>query len=507
MRRKLTLMCLAIGLCCGTARAQGDKGSSQGRTAGLSRGRVADPALIAERWKSNRWLSSALAHSVVVTPTGAMSASDGRASELLGLLRKQSTAARTILVPQSSPTVAGGVRPTGGRQSGMLLNGSAAAPRQTMSASGAQPGPARSLATASNTQSGSTPHQPADSPQMIGTRAPNAPQVCKAGIASVDGQSSGVWFSPVGGEEGRFVIQGCGFGATPGQVYLRQVTYAPAAQPRGLRGSPGSLSPGQVSFQVVPNGWGDRQIVAQIDPNASGLYDTENVTLVVKTAGGQQYQASGFNFSAAREDQVLKFLPKPSGCKPQSTGPACVPLGVSLAAASTSTGPIWPEVESPSVNLLQPGETIAVSREVAVGQFPIPASPGRSFAGGTDTYQFQFAPGFQLDPHTGVQLSHASGDSRYCDSVNGVYSKNGNWSVHYTSTSSFQVSWGVEACWPKSVVTSGNSLDVLNYASVSAYELEITVVGPRGVSPWAGGNQTTAPSFKQVQPKQLLQQH
>jgi hypothetical protein len=106
-----------------------------------------------------------------------------------------------------------------------------------------------------------------------------------------------------------------------------------------------------------------------------------------------------------------------------------------------------------------------------------------------------------------VQLSHASGDSRYCDSVNGVYSKSGNWSVHYTSTSSFQVSWGVEACWPKSVVTSGNSLDVLNYASVSAYELEITVVGPRGVSPWAGGNQTTAPSFKQVQPKQLLQQH
>jgi len=60
--------------------------------------------------------------------------------------------------------------------------------------------------------------------------------------------------------------------------------------------------------------------------------------------------------------------------------------------------------------------------------------------------------------------------------------------VNYTSTSSFQVSWEADDCWPSSTITSGKSLDVLNYASVSAYSLEITVLGPRGVSPWPSGN-------------------
>lgn len=56
-------------------------------------------------------------------------------------------------------------------------------------------------------------------------------------------------------------------------------------------------------------------------------------------------------------------------------------------------------------------------------------------------------------------------------------------------------------------MTSGKSLDVLNYASVSAYELEITVLGPRGASPWPSENQNSLTTQQQLQPMQLLQKH
>jgi hypothetical protein len=341
---------------------------------------------------------------------------------------------------------------------------------------------------------------------MIGTRVPNSTQLCVGGIASVDEQKSGIWFSPVSGPDGTFVIQGCGFGNTAGQVYLSGLHYAPALPTRTVRAvldSPKFRD--RVSFQIAPDGWSDRQIVAQIDPNASGFYDANNVTLVVKAASGQQYQAAGMNFLAAREDQTLKLLPKPTVCA-QSTGYSCVPLGVSLATVNAIvTGPVQPEVESPSLALLEPGEAIAVARETAVDQFPIPANPGRSFPGGTDTYQFHFAAGFQLDPQTGVQLRHSSPDTSYCQTVGGMPSKSGSWSVNYTSTSSFQVSWEADDCWPNATMTTGKSLDVLNYASVSAYALEITVLGPRGASPWPSGNMGSLTTPPQPLPMLLTQ--
>jgi len=520
MRRNLTLILLLTGLCMGKSLAQEEGGPIQGRTAtSLMRGRAANPAVTAGKWRSNRLISSALARSVLVRPTGATPGGDGGNSAVIGLLRKQSAAVQTILSSGASArTFTGGVRPAGTPQSGMLLNrgtnsqlmGTGAAQPigagQTMSASGSQTTLNGSSTTTSAAQSGPTRHQAPDSPksQMIGTRAPNPTQLCMSGIASVDGQKSRIWFSPVSGPDGKFVIQGCEFGNTRGQVYLSGLHYVSASPTGGSRGVE-TLVRDRVSFQIPPDGWSDRQIVAQIDANASGFYDTNNATLVVKTASGQQYQAAGMNFLAAREDQTLKLLPKPSLCA-QSTGYSCVPLGVSLATVNAIvTGPVQPEVESPSLALLQPGEAIAVARETAVGQFPIPANPGRSFPGGTDTYQFHFAAGFQLDPQTGVQLRHSSPDASYCQTVGGMPSKSGNWSVNYTSTSSFQVSWEADDCWPNSTMTSGKSLDVLNYASVSAYSLEITVLGPRGVSPWPSGNMGSLATPPQPLPMLLKQ--
>ena len=519
MRRNWTLILVLTGLSIGKCLAQGESDRIQSRApTSLIRSSAGNPAVTAGRWKSNRLISSALARSVLVRPTGTTPGGDGGNSAAIGLLRKQSAAAQAVLSSGASARPStGAVRPAGTPQNEMLLNGGtkpqlmgngAAQPMgagQTMSATGSQTIPKGSSTTTSAVQGGPTRHQAPDSPkpQTIGSRAPNPTQLCMGAIASVDGQKSGIWFSPVLGPEGRFVIQGCGFGNTAGQVYLSGLHYAPASPTgtvRGVRDSP--IFRDRVSFQIAPDGWSDRQIVAQIDPNASGFYDANNVTLVVKTASGQQYQAGGMIFLAVREDQMLQLLPKPPVCA-QSTGYSCVPLGVSLPTVNaTMAGPVQPEVESPSLALIQAGETIAVARETAVDQFPIPANPGHSFPGGTDTYQFHFAPGFKLDPQTGVQLRHSSPDASYCQTVGGMPSKSGNWSVNYTSTSSFQVSWEADDCWPNSTMTTGKSLDVLNYASVSAYALEITVLGPRGVSPWPNGSMgslATAP-----QPLQML---
>ncbi len=515
MPEKMIRTCLIVFLCCAAAHAQaGERGVQQRGM--LSRARSASPAITSQEWKSNRLIAAALSHPVLVAPSAPVPGGDGGNSALIGVLRKQSAAVRALIIA---------VRPAGASQGGTMLNGGTRQPpnSQLLAAAGSTPliGAGKTMssvsigsgpsATPSNAQSGPMRHQaPSSPPQRIGAQTPAPTQVCMAGIASVDGQKSGILFSPVPGTEGMFVIQGCGFGITPGEVFLTGPQYAPmlASTTRGLLGS--ATVRDRVSFQIAPNersdapnGWSDRQIVVQIDPNASGFYDAKNVTLMVKTAGGQQYQASGFNFSAAREAQVLASLLEPQGCTPQSAGPACVPIGVKLGSANSSVGPIRPDVESPSMSLLDPGETIAIARETSRPSIPSAANSPLTFAGGTDIYQFHFAPGFELDPHTAVQLRHATADSSYCQSVNGVYSKNGNWIVNYTSTSSFQVSWEEEGCWPKAGTTTGNFLD---YASVSAYELRITVLGPRGVSPWQSGSLSNLGTMKPMPTQLLLKQ-
>lgn len=519
-----------------------------------------------QQLRNNKLIQQAMAHTVQIGPRASAPEGDAGYSALIGLLHKQSAAARSLLVPAVKPpnpnrTLTGsssGSNETGtllnpgttsslnpqplppkasasGGSSQMLLNRGTTAglnpqpyppkgsqpqisAEQTMSASGTQSAPssANPTATQVNPPSGPTAHQPpaGRQPQPLGARTP-APitTICRSGIATVDGAANGVWFSPVAGEDGRFVIQGCGFGSMPGEVYLSGVQFDPAHAKLIVQHLGATNSPDRVSFTIPPNqwkgeqqfvtSWSDRQIVAQIDPNASGLYDTNNVVLNVKTASGQVYQAQGMNFLAARADQVLKGLPLPLGCTPQDTGPGCFPPEAKLDNVTPGKPP-FVDVESPSLDMPKPGETIGVSRYYGAGdQFPIPMTPGHSFPGGTDAYQLNLAPGFQLDPHTGVNLSHFSIDVGYCQSMNGVYSKSGDWALNYTSKTSFQISWQEEACWPKTIVTSGNYMDFLNYASVSGYELEITVLGPRGVSPWASGNGNGL-AIKQLQPVQML---
>jgi len=288
------------------------------------------------------------------------------------------------------------------------------------------------------------------------------------GIATVDGHKSGIVFMPMGGPEGTFVIQGCGFGTTPGEVYLSGLHHPPSAS--NLRGNV-LMFPDRLSLQIAQNGftggqpgkgnwqlgWSDRQIIAVIDPGASGYLDTDNVSLVVKTSNGQVYTATGFRFFAVREQQKLTSIPTKA-----------ITLGSSYDTAGHLT---VASILSPSAaSLVLPGHTVAVVRDDNSAAFP----------GGTDTLDLSnsLAPGFQV---MSVQQFNAALTSAGCQSIppgGGHFTTNGTWNVTKTGGAAYMIFWQEQSCATQS--TNGPNPSI---GSVSAYALDITVIGPRGVNP------------------------
>ncbi len=494
-----------------------------------------------QQLQNNEIVRQALAHVVQIGPRASVQGGDRDYSAIIAIIKRQSAASRSLVTssvrpPNESRMSIGGSGGTS--QSGTLINpgtnnslSSQPLPPKGSSETLLNPGTTASLSpqplppkgstpmlgagqtmSASGTQSsGASASRTATKVSSPGQQQPLT-QICRAGIATIDGAPNGVWFSPVAGEDGKFVIQGCSFGNAPGEVYLSGVQFDPAHARSMVQRLGATNSPDRVYFNTLANNWSDRQIVAQIDPNAGGFYDTNNVTLNVKTASGQVYQATGMNFLAAREDLPLNRLLKTPANSGQDTCyglslSECLMPGINLAVVTSSLGPLQPEVESPTQYWLTPGDSIAVVRGV------IYLNPTDSysvnFPSSTDTYQFNFAPGFQLVPITGVQLSHASMDASHCQSLGGVYANSGNWSVSYMSTSSFQVHWEEESCSPGSEAAKqkpGTIGTTSGFAGFSAYELKIIVRGPRGVNPFASGN-INGMAIKQLQPVQMLQKN
>jgi len=402
---------------------------------------------------------------------GAGGITDGTTAAIIAVCRKQSSVANSLLASSAS-SLNGSARadelnpqPLPPKASAPMLG-----PGQTMSSPGKT-----NISTAPQagmlSQTGPVRHQSpgADrTPQPAAAKAPAPTQICMNGIATVDGQKSGIVFMPIGGPEGTFVIQGCGFGTKPGEVYLSGLHYPPSSS--NVRGNlvmfPDRLplkitqngftggQPGQGKWQL---GWSDRQIIAVIDPGASGYFDTDNVSLVVKTANGQVYTAAGFRFFAGREQQKLTSIPTKAitpGSSYDTAGHATVVDILSPSAAS----------------LVLPGHTVAVVRDDNAAAFP----------GGTDTLNLSnsLAPGFQV---FSVQQFNAALTSAGCQSIppgGGHFTTNGTWNVTKTGGDAYMIFWQEQSCATQS--TSGPNVSI---GSVSAYALDITVIGPRGVNP------------------------
>jgi hypothetical protein len=389
---------------------------------------------------------------------------DGTTAAIIAVCRKQASAASSLLGSARADEL--NPQPLPPKGSAPLLG-----PGQTMSAPGNTSISNAPQAGMLSPQTGPVRHQSpgADrTPQPAAARAPAPTQVCMNGIAAVDGQKSGIVFMPISGPEGTFVIQGCGFGTTPGEVYLSGLHHPPSAS--NVRGNI-LMFPDRLPLQIAQNGfpggppgqgkwqlgWSDRQIIAIIDPGASGYFDTDNVSLVVKTASGQVYTVAGFRFFAAREQQKLTSIPTKAitpGSSYDTAGHATVVDILSPSAAS----------------LVLPGHTVAVVRDDNSAAFP----------GGTDMLDLSssLTPGFKV---MSVQQFNAALTSAGCQSVppgGGQFTTNGTWSVIAIRGGAYRIAWQEQSCATQS--TSGPNVSI---GSVSAYALDITVIGPRGVNP------------------------
>jgi len=407
-----------------------------------------------------------VSHGQTFGPTG-LAAAGTRSSQWEQSRTVSQAVAHSVLVGGNAGVPAGSAASL--RSNGTLLDSRASQGllSQPLTAQSAQTGPAQGTSTTLlSQQAGSSRARVSGTPIRSAIEEAPLPGPCMSqGIASVNGQRSGLTFTPVAGSEGTYRVQGCGFGTSPGEVYLTGLRYGTAStSASGRRGLIASrLAPDQLSFRVTANGWGDRQITAVIDPNTSGYYDSTNVTLNVKTAGGQVYKAAGFTFGAAYDIQVLSSIPTSSA-----------EVSLQLATVSDASGSaVTPVFETPWVST-SPQKTLGVNRNRISWTLPAHAT----FPGGTDTYVFHFAPGFRL-ANNGVQMYHSNLAIADCQSVNGQFSSNGSWNINYLSPTSFQIAWQEQACWP-----TGNSGNAIDYGSVSVYELVISVWGPRGTSPW-----------------------
>jgi hypothetical protein len=454
------MMMVMMALTCGTLTAQGE---------GVPLDLKPPPKKPGDfRWRVDQRLVQTLGKN---TQAGAKAAIGGAGgftggvdNAIIAVLRKQSAAASSQI--GSASQVELNPQPLPRKSSGGMLG-----PGQTMSApgqTGISTGPQVGILAPQNGPQ-RPQHPGVDRPsQPAVAKAPAPTKMCMNGIATVDGQKSGVVFAPISGAEGTFVIQGCGFGTKAGEVYLSGLHYVPSAtNPRrnvlmaadrlplqiAQNGFPGA-QPGKGNWQL---GWSDRQIIATIDPGASGYLDSDRVSLVVKTASSQTYTATGFRFFAARDQQKLTSIPANA-----ITPGASYDTAGHLAAAN---------VLSPSAaSLVLPGHTVAVVRDDNSAMFP----------GGADTLDLSrsLPPGFQV---ISVQQFNASLTSAGCQSIppgGGKFTINGNWNVTKTGGATYLIYWQEQSCATQS--TNGPNVSI---GSVSAYALDITVIGPRGVNP------------------------
>lgn len=250
-------------------------------------------------------------------------------------------------------------------------------------------------------------------------------------ISTVDDRPIGAAIFTTDPDHNANVIAGCGLGNQTGTVYLT----GPFATPK-------------VPMQVEL--WTDAGISMQMDPNFSGELDHfGNVTLVVVTANGQQTQATGFTFYAARAEVQMTLFPR-SQANLQNI----------LDAANQNTVKI--DFASPASSVS--GAAVDVVRSDA-GRFGL----------GSDFYSFnQLSPGFWADKAQFWHFDMAQGDCPdfYVD---------GFWGASWDDkANALSVYTQEEHChWAPTVNTP--SYDY----SWSHYALAVWVIGPKGANPWA----------------------
>jgi hypothetical protein len=289
-----------------------------------------------------------------------------------------------------------------------------------------------------------------------------------------------------------YTITGCGFGPSdPGN----------SAYIYGVNGF-------KVNFNI--DFWSDNGITVHLDPWLAGVFDQDNVTLVVAPTGKQPFNKSGYKFYAARgmpgpdgndQDVALAYDSMPNAsvslfdASPVLAGYDRVPPnGTSQFPSFSFQGtPVAGWVFRYAYGHIETysglnGTDCFINDIGYPKTFPVPA-PCVSYFGdsppiGSDTWDFsKLAPGFVISAY---DLYYEDPDpNQVCGSWDD-YTKNSglllNWDFNLTAPTQITVTWPLYWCKDTELPPSGR----INEQKQSVYGLAVWVLGPRCINPWTG---------------------
>lgn len=249
-----------------------------------------------------------------------------------------------------------------------------------------------------------------------------------------------------------YTITGCALG-DPGpnaKVYLYKDLYKGTGFP--------------LQFQILE--WHDNWIHLQLDWNLTGLFDQDNLTLVVQRADGKQASKGGFKFVAAREQMRLRMIPRQD---------------FSLWGLTTAKTSEWKVTYNSPASATDGWGFQGMSSEVQWNeQLPFMKNnfdTANAPSGGRDVYDFsRLQPGFVP---TNASLEW-QGNVCYA----GTLFTSGNFNLTW-QTSQLWVDWQGQNC--ANVGCGGGAFqDDCFQVPNTTYGLDVWVEGPRGLDPWTG---------------------
>ncbi|MBZ5721057.1 MAG: hypothetical protein LAO03_11815 [Acidobacteriia bacterium] len=277
-------------------------------------------------------------------------------------------------------------------------------------------------------------------PGLFGAALP-PPSCLHPMIAVVNGRAAGAVFTPQLPDT-HYRIEGCGFGAAPGEVQLEP---DPRVLALGTRLQP-------ITLQLDrPGAWSENEIDAHLDPRLSGIPDS-SVALVVHLKDGRRAELPGCRFVAVRGE--------PTPLKTIAASWAKLNATTASSHAIRQLEYLSPPLRGEEIPHDAPGMSALVIR-----------SDPDAFIGAPDVYDFS-----ALNPGWVVESIQIQNYSITCPGDVTRAEQAGTWNTSFDAHG-FTVTWARDSCFSFIPPVFRFSM------SASQYAVKVWVMGPVGTEP------------------------
>lgn len=218
-----------------------------------------------------------------------------------------------------------------------------------------------------------------------------------------------------------------------------------------------------LQFRILE--WHDNWIRLDLDWNLSGLFDQDNLTLVIQRADGKQASKGGFKFYAARQEFPLHSIPRRE---------------FSLWGLTTSKTSAWKVTYSSPAPSTDGWGFKGMTTEVQWNEeLPFMKSgfdTAHAPQAGRDVYDFS-----HLQPGFVPTNAYLQWQPNVC--YDGTLVTSGNFNLTWQA-SQLWVDWQGQNC--ANIGCGGSFQPDCFYVPNSIYGLDVWVEGPRGIDPWTG---------------------